>query len=309
MALDHLQQIRYDVDGPVATITLDRPDSMNAFTSRMVHEMLAILDETDADDAIRAVIITGAGRAFCAGADMSTGSDTFEKTSSHGDAPAADDRPAHDEDLRDRDGGGIVSLRMFQSLKPIIGAVNGAAAGVGATMLLPMDIRLASTTARFGFVFTRRGILPEAASGWFLPRVVGISQALEWAFLGDVFDAEEALRGGLIRSVHEPDALLDDARELALRLASNTSSVSVAMTRQLLWRMLGEDHPMMSHRIESAAVPQLGAMADAHEGVRSFFEKRPPEFTLGPSADMPAIYPWFDEPPFRVSDEPASSPE
>ncbi len=294
MPLDQLQQLSYTLDGPIATITLNRPDAMNAFTSRMVHEMLAALDEADADDTVRAVIITGAGRAFCAGADMSGGTDTFEKTS------GADIDPANDPNsLKGRDGGGIVSLRMFQSLKPIIGAVNGAAAGVGATMLLPMDFRLASTTARFGFVFTQRGILPEAASGWFLPRVVGIAQALEWAMLGHVFDAEEARRGGLVRSLHEPDDLLPAARELAMRLAERTSSVSVAMTRQLLWRMLGAGHPMDSHRVESAAVPQLGANADVAEGIASFFEKRPPEFSLGPANDMPDVWPWFDEPPFR----------
>ena len=218
---------------------------------------------------------------------------TFEKTSGS-DIDSASEMSA----LQGRDGGGVVSLRIFNSLKPVIAAVNGPAVGVGSTMLLPMDIRLASTSARFGFVFTQRGIVPEAASSWFLPRVVGISQALEWSFLGDVFEAEEALAGGLVRSLHQPDDLLPAARAIATRLAERTSSVSVAMARQQLWRMLGESHPMAAHRVESKAVPQLGAAADAVEGVTSFLEKRPPNFTLGPANDMPDVYPWFEEPEF-----------
>lgn len=288
-----LEELTYDVEDRIATITMNRPDKLNAFTSRMVHEMVACLDETDADDNVRAVIITGAGRGFCAGADMSSGDDTFEKTS------GADIDPNSEQaELRNRDGGGIVSLRMFNSLKPLIAAVNGPAAGVGATMLLPMDIRIASTESKFGFVFTQRGIIPEACSSWFLPRVVGISQALEWCYRGDVFGPEEALAGGLIKSIHEPDELLAAARATALQIANSTSSISIAMTRQLLWRMLGAEHPMDAHRVESAAVPQLGSMGDAKEGVTSFFEKRAPEFTLGPAKDMPPVYPWFSEPGF-----------
>lgn len=301
------QQLTYEVDERIATITLNRPDKLNAFTSRMVHEFCGALDEADADDDVRAVIVTGAGRAFCAGADMSEGGSTFTKTS--GDFFPNGERNSRSDHVDDvemstgsvdkkRDGGGIVSLRIFRSLKPIIAAVNGPAVGVGSTMLLPMDIRLASTDARFGFVFTQRGIVPEAASSWFLPRVVGISQALEWSFLGDVFEAEEALSGGLVRSLHEPDDLIPAARAIATRLAERTSSVSVAMARQQLWRMLGESHPMAAHRVESQAVPQLGGAADAIEGVTSFLEKRPPEFTLGPANDMPAVYPWFEEPEF-----------
>ncbi len=290
-----LKQLTYEVDDSIATITLNRPDKLNAFTDRMVFDTLAALDEADADDDVRAVIITGAGRAFCAGADLSTdGTDTFTKTSGS-DIDPDSERAKY----RNRDGGGIVSLRLFQSLKPIIGAVNGVAVGVGSTMLLPMDIRLASTNARFGFVFSQRGIVPEAASSWFLPRVVGISQALEWCYTGEVFEAEEALAGGLVKSLHEPDDLLPAAREIATRIAERTSSVSVAMARQQLWRMLGASHPMEAHRIESAAVPQLGANADVAEGIASFFEKRPPNFTLGPSNDMPDVYPWFDEPDFE----------
>ena len=291
-----LEQVDYSVDDSIATITLNRPDKMNAFTSRMVHETVAALDAADADDDVRAVIVTGAGRAFCAGADLAeAGVDTFKKTSAPyepGSSTGSVDNKAA------RDGGGIVSLRLFQCLKPVIGAVNGVAVGVGSTMLLPMDIRLASTEARFGFVFTQRGIVPEAASSWFLPRVVGISRALEWCYSGKVFDAQEALEGGLVRSLHEPEDLLPAAREIATQIAENTSSVAVAMTRQQLWRMLGADHPMQAHQVESAAVPQLGAMADVAEGISSFFEKRPPHFTLKPSTDMPAVYPWFEEPDF-----------
>lgn len=293
--MQELQQLTYEVDEHIATITLNRPDKMNAFTARMVHEMVAALDEADADDNVRAVIVTGAGKAYCAGADLKdSGPDTFTKSSGSDIDPESEH--AH---LRGRDGGGIVSLRLFQCLKPVIGAVNGAAVGVGSTMLLPMDIRLASTKARFGFVFTQRGIVPEAASSWFLPRVVGISRALEWCFSAEVFDAEEALDGGLVRSLHEPDDLLPAARKIAGQIAQNTSSVAVAMTRQQLWRMLGASHPMDAHQIESAAVPQLGAMADVAEGIASFFEKRPPEFTLGPANDMPPVYPWFEEPEFH----------
>lgn len=292
------QQITYELDGPTATITLNRPEKLNAFTSRMVHEMTAALDEADADGNVRAVIVTGAGRGFCAGADMSEGASTFEKTSG---SEISQDGPR--SELRDRDGGGVLSLRIFQSLKPIIAAVNGPAAGVGATMLLPMDIRLASTDARFGFVFAQRGIVPEAASSWFLPRVVGISKALEWTYRGDVFDADEALAGGLVRSLHEPNQLLDEAHRIANQMAKSTSAVSIAMTRQMMWRMLGASHPMEAHRVESAAVPQLGAAADAVEGITSFFEKRPAEFTLDPASDMPEVYPWFTEPPFRPADQ------
>ncbi len=287
------EQLTYEVDERIATITLDRPDKLNAFTSRMVHEFCAALDEADGDDDVRSVIVTGAGRAFCAGADMSEGGTTFTKTSG-----ADIHEESEQSSLRGRDGGGVVSLRIFRSLKPVIAAVNGPAVGVGSTMLLPMDIRLASTEARFGFVFTQRGIVPEAASSWFLPRVVGISQALEWTMLGDVFEADEALNGGLVRSLHEPDDLIPASRAIAARIANRTSAVSVAMARQQLWRMLGESHPMSAHRVESAAVPQLGAGADAIEGVTSFLEKRPANFTLGVANDMPAIYPWFDEPEF-----------
>ncbi len=315
-----LQQLTYEVEDGIATITLNRPDKLNAFTSRMVHEMVTALDAVDADDDVRAVIVTGAGRGFCAGADMSEGAETFTKTSQRYEkAPPGNEakRSDHADDVgtstgsvdnnrAKRDGGGIVSLRLFNCLKPVIGAVNGPAVGVGSTMLLPMDVRLSSTEAKFGFVFTQRGIVPEAASSWFLPRVVGISQALEWSFSGKVFDAEEALAGGLVKSLHAPDDLMADARALAKSMTENTSSVSVAMARQQLWHMLGAPHPMEAHQVESAAVPQLGAMADAQEGVTSFLEKRPPEFTLGPANDMPPVFPWFEEPEFRSLDKPVT---
>ncbi|MGI9607667.1 MAG: crotonase/enoyl-CoA hydratase family protein [Acidimicrobiales bacterium] len=307
-----LQQITYEVTDRVATITLNRPDKLNAFTSRMVHEVCAAFDAADADGDVRAVIVTGAGRAFCAGADMSAGASTFQKTnteapesrsrgerSSRSDQNGEPQRSTGSVDKKQRDGGGIVSLRIFKSLKPVIAAINGAAVGVGSTMTLPMDIRLASTDARMGFVFTQRGITLEAASSWFLPRVVGMSQALEWSMTGRVFDAEEARAGGLVSAVHDPDDLLPAARELAAEIAESTSPVAVAMNRQLLWRMWGEPHPMGAHRVESRAVPQLGASADVAEGITSFFEKRPAEFASDPATEMPPVYPWFDEPEFE----------
>lgn len=285
------QQLTYEVADRVATITLDRPEKLNAFTSRMVHEMVGALDRADADANVRAVIVTGAGRAFCAGADMSEGASTFEKTS------GADIDP--ENPLRGRDGGGIVSLRLYQSLKPVIAAVNGPAVGVGVTMTLPMDIRMCSSDARFGFVFPQRGIVLEAASSWFLSRVVGMGQAQEWALTGRIFDADEALAGGLVRSVHEPDALLPAARTLAAEIAQGTSAISVAMNRQLLWRMAGERHPMAAHRIESRAVPQMARGVDGAEGVTSFLEKRPPDFRGDPATDMPDVFPWFSDPDFE----------
>ena len=254
-------QILYDVTDQIATITLNRPDKMNAFTGTMMNEILSALDVTDADDEVRAVIFTGAGeRAFCAGADLSAGGETFSRGGS--DVQTDVGVP--------RDGGGMVSLRIFESKKPVIGAINGAAVGVGITMTLPMDIRLASTAARVGFVFARRGIVPEAASSWFLPRVVGISQALEWSFSGRVFDADEALAGGLVRSVHAPDDLLPAARAIAADIAENAAPVSVALTRQMMWRMLGADHPMRAHSADSRAILERGRSADSREGVERF---------------------------------------
>jgi enoyl-CoA hydratase/carnithine racemase len=278
-------QITYSVADRVATLTLSRPDKLNAFTVTMMREMVAAFDLADADDEVRAVIVTGAGRAFCAGADLAAGEKTFD----HG--------PSEDRVLRD--GGGIVSLRIFESHKPVIGAINGPAVGVGVTMTLPMDVRLASTQARFGFVFARRGIVPEAASSWFLPRVVGISRALEWCCSGRVFDADEALAGGLVRSLHEPDDLLPAATALATEIADNTAPVSVALARRMMWRMLGAAHPMEAHRADSRAMSARGRSGDAHEGVTSFLEKRAPAFTDRVSVGLPDVFPDWVEPTFE----------
>jgi enoyl-CoA hydratase/carnithine racemase len=282
-------QILFDVTDGIATITLHRPDKMNAFTGTMMQEMCAALDCTDADDDVRAVIVTGHGpRAFCAGADLTP--DDGRQIFSSGDAVADLSDP------RVRDSGGLLTLRMFQSKKPLIGAINGAAVGIGATMQLPMDMRLASTNARFGFVFARRGIVPEAASSWFLPRLVGVAQALEWCMTGRVFDAQEALRGGLVRSLHQPDDLLPAARTLAREIADNTSAVSVSMTRAMLWRNPQFDHPIGAHRVDSRAIYTLSRGADAQEGIASFLEKRTPRYPARVSSDMPQFYPWWEEP-------------
>ncbi|MEZ5661808.1 MAG: crotonase/enoyl-CoA hydratase family protein [Burkholderiaceae bacterium] len=294
MAIQSFETIMLDIDGPIATITLHRPDKLNAFTTQMRDELIAAFDLTDADDSVRAVIVTGAGRAFCAGADLSQGGKTFDY-----DKRADPSREAHRVGDVYRDGGGLVSLRIFRSLKPVIGAINGAAVGVGVTMQLPMDIRLASTTARFGFVFARRGITPEAASSWFLPRLVGMQQALEWCMTGRVFDAQEALAGGLVRSLHEPGDLLAAARALAEEIALNTAAVSVALTRQMLWHLPGADHPMHAHRIDSRAIQSRGRSADAREGIASFLDKRPPNYPDRVSADMPDFFPWWQEPTFE----------
>lgn len=284
-------EITYAVDGAVATITLDRPDRLNAFTGRMMQEMISAFDEIDADDRVRAVIVTGAGRGFCAGADLGAGGATFDSDAqSGGSAPP---------EMEQRDGGGLLTLRIFECTKPVIAAINGPAVGIGATMTLPMDIRLASTQSKFGFVFARRGIVPEACSSWFLPRLVGISQATEWCYTGRVFGPDEALAGGLVRSIHEPDELLGAAQELAEEIAHNTSAVSVALTRAMLWRMLGESHPMAAHEVDSPAIAYLGKSADAREGVVSFLEKRPAEFTDTVSGDMPPFYPFWEERGFR----------
>jgi len=287
-------QIKLDIDGPIATITLHRPDKLNAFTRTMMAEVIAALDTTDADDRVRAVIVTGHGeRAFCAGADL-----TPAKDENGGGGHVFSDPNQVDDlsDARVRDGGGRLTLRMFNSQKPLIGACNGVAVGVGATMQLPFDIRLCSDNARFGFVFARRGITPEAASSWFLPRLVGMQTALEWCMTGRIFDAQEALARGLVRSVHPQAELMDAARGLAREIAENTSAVSVAMTRAMLWRLSATEHPMMAHRIDSRAIYRLSRSADAREGVQSFLEKRPPAYPDTVTANMPDFYPWWDEP-------------
>ena len=273
------EQIQYDVADGIATVTLHRPDRMNAFTPTMADEMLRVFDETDADDDVRAVVVTGAGRAFCAGADLSRGGDTFDPTVRGG---SADEAP--------RDRGGLVALRIYNSKKPVIGAINGAAVGVGVTMTLPMDIRLASEGARFGFVFARRGITPEAASTWFLPRLVGAQQAAEWLYTGRVFAAEEALAGRLVRSVHAVDELLPAAYAIAREIADNTSPVSVALSRQMMWRMLAASSPYAAHVADSRAIHRRGQSADVREGIESFMEKRLPIFPERVSHDLPDVF-------------------
>ncbi len=285
-------QILYDVADGIATITLHRPEKMNAFTNVMMQELIDAFDAIDADDTVRAVIVTGSGdRAFCAGADLTpeSGGQVFASGST---VEALDDD-------RVRDGGGRVTLRIFQCKKPVIAAVNGAAVGIGATMQLAMDIRLASDTARFGFVFARRGIVPEAASSWFLPKIVGISQALEWCMTGRVFDAQEALAGGLVRSVHAAGDLLAEAQKLAREIADNTAPVSVALTRAMLWRLSAERHPMDAHRIDSRAIYRRSRSGDAKEGIASFLEKRVPVYPDKVSTDLPDFFPWWEEPVYK----------
>ena len=278
------ETIIYEVEDNVLTITLNRPERLNAFTREMQAEMIDALDRADADDEVRAIIVTGAGRGFCAGADLGSGGNTFN----------ADGREDRESGLH-RDGGGVLTLRIYEVNKPMISAVNGAAVGVGVTMQLPMDIRLASTNAKFGFVFARRGIVPEACSSYFLPRVVGISQALEWCYSGKVFNAQEAYEGGLIRKPLAPEELLPRAREIAREIVENTSSVSVTLIRHMMWRMLNADHPMEAHKIDSRGIYHRGKSPDSKEGVESFLEKRPAVFPDKVSADMPPYFPWWEE--------------
>jgi enoyl-CoA hydratase/carnithine racemase len=280
------EEIKYDVAEQVLTITLNRPDKLNAFTATMCHELIDAFDRADHDDEIRAIIVTGAGRGFCAGADLSSGAGAFDSTQRE----SIDDH---------RDGGGLVSLRIFDSIKPVIAAINGPAVGVGITMTLPMDIRIASSAARIGFVFARRGLVPEACSSWFLPRLVGVSRAAEWVYTGRIFDVGEALEARLISKVVAPDELLSAARKLAREIIENTSAMSVALSRQLLWRMLGADHPMEAHKIDSKCIYYMGRSADAHEGVTSFLEKRPARFAMKPAKEMPPFYPWWPPRPFK----------
>ena len=283
------EQILYEVKDQILTLTLNRPDRLNAFTPRMRNELIDALDRADADDQVRAIIVTGAGRAFCAGADLGSGGETFNFQRRRGKMRVAEHR----------DGGGQLTLRIFETIKPIIAAINGPAVGIGVTMTLPMDVRIAARNAKFGFVFTRRGIVPEACSSWFLPRIVGISRALEWVLSGRIFSTEEALDGGLVRSSHEPDRLLPAARGLAEDIATNTSAVSVALARQMLWRMLGADHPMEAHKVDSCAIYATGRSSDAKEGITSFLEKRPATFTDKPSSAMPEFYPWWKQRSFE----------
>jgi enoyl-CoA hydratase/carnithine racemase len=281
------ETLTYAITDGVATITLNRPDRLNAFNRTMFGELLEAFDETDADDAVRAVVVTGAGRAFCAGADLGGGAKTFRSTVDIGDGPVP------------RDTGGELVLRIFRSLKPVIAAINGPAVGVGASMTLPMDIRVLAEGAKVGFVYAARGIVPDGAASWFLPRIVGISQALEWCLTGRVFPATEALEGGLVRSLHPADEVLSVATGLAREIATNVAPVSAVITRQLLWQMLGAGHPMDAHRIDSRAIYDTGRMADAAEGVTAFLEKRPARWSLTPNNDLPDWFPWQSEPPYR----------
>lgn len=278
------EQILYSIEDRILTITLHRPEKLNAFTEQMAAEVLDALGRADADDEVRAIVFTGAGRGFCAGADLESGAAAFD-AEAHG----------HKESLEEfRDGGGVISLRIYDCKKPVIAALNGPAVGVGITMTLPMDIRIASSAARIGFVFARRGVVPEACSSWFLPRLVGISRAAEWVYTGRVFPAEEALAGGLVSRMVAPEELLPAARAIAREIAENTSAMSVALSRQLMWKMLGADHPMAAHRVDSKCMYWMGRSPDAIEGVMSFLEKRPPNFTLRPS-QMPDFYPWWEK--------------
>jgi enoyl-CoA hydratase/carnithine racemase len=292
MAAEHtlprmsFEEIGYEIDDGVLTVTLNRPDRLNAFTPTMGRELIEAFDRSDADDDVRAVIVTGAGRGFCAGADLGGGGGTFDWRDRDGGEAGVP-----------RDGGGRVTLRIYSSLKPVIAAINGPAVGVGITMTLPMDVRIAATGAKIGFVFSRRGIVPEACSSWFLPRLVGISQAMEWVASGRVFTAEEALAGRLVRSVS--DDPLAAARELAREIADEAAPVSVALARRLMWDMLGAAHPMEAHRADSRAMFARGPSSDAFEGVTAFLEKRPARFADRVSDGLPELVPGREEPVFR----------
>lgn len=292
-SLAEFETLKLELEDGIALLTLNRPEKLNAFNPLMNRELIAAFDLTDAADAVRAVIVTGAGRGFCAGADLAGGGSTFDF-----DRRGGDPLGQRTESGVYRDGGGLVSLRIYESLKPVIAAVNGAAVGVGATMQLPMDIRLASTEARFGFVFARRGITPEACSSWFLPRLVGMQTALEWCYSGRVFGAQEALERGLVRSLHAPENLLPAARALAREIVDNAAPVSVALTRQLMWRMAGAEHPMIAHRADSRGIQARGASADSKEGVEAFLQKRPPAFPDKVSDGLPDIWPTWAPPEF-----------
>ena len=276
--------ILYEIEDNILTITLNRPEALNAFNTPMLEELLDACYRADADDNVKAIIVTGAGRAFCAGADLSSGGKTFN----------SDARGDRNSGINP-DGGGRLTLRLYELNKPIIAAINGPAVGVGVTMTLAMDLRLASTQAKFGFVFARRGIVPEACSSYFLPRVVGISKALEWCYSGKVFPAQEAMEGGLLRSLHDPEDLLAEARAIAAEIRDNTAPVSIAMVRHMMWKMLGADHPMEAHKIDSRGVYYRGRSADAKEGVESFLEKRDANYPCQVSGDMPEFFPWWEE--------------
>lgn len=289
------QHIAYEADDGIATCTLSRPEHLNAYTPRMGVELRDAMHRAAADPDVRAIVLTGAGRGFCAGADLSSGANTFDRDARRGPVKRLANGAVDYSDPQVRDGGGQVTLRIFKCLKPVIAAVNGPAVGIGVTMQLAMDIRIASEAARFGFVFSQRGIVPEAASSWFLPRIVGISQALEWCYSGRVFPAQEALAGRLVSKVVPPDELLPTARALAKEFIGKTAPVSVALIRQMMWRMMGADDPMEAHKVDSRGIYARGRSDDVKEGVVSFLEKRPAQFKNKVSADMPDYYPWWSE--------------
>ncbi|MCK1730302.1 crotonase/enoyl-CoA hydratase family protein [Bradyrhizobium sp. 142] len=289
------ETIKYDLVDQILTITLNRPEKLNACTALMEREIVDAFDRADKNNDVRAIIVTGEGRAFCAGADLSSGADTFDRDTRRGPVKRLPNGAVDYSDPKVSDGGGKIAMRIFKCLKPVIAAVNGPAIGMGATMQLAMDIRIASEAARFGFVFSQRGLVPEGASSWFLPRVVGIAQALEWSLSGRVFPAQEALAGRLISKVVPSDQLLPTARELAREIADKTSPISVALIRQLMWRMLGADDPMEAHKLESRGMYTRGRSADAKEGVMAFLEKRPAVFKDKVPADMPDFFPWWTE--------------
>jgi enoyl-CoA hydratase/carnithine racemase len=290
--MDEYKHIRYAVEDGILTITLYRPEQLNAFSSLMVQELIDAFDRSDADDAVKCVIVTGEGRAFCAGADLARGADTWSE---------------HDQKMQAAeagspykgDGGGRITRRIFDSHKPVIAAINGPAVGLGLTATLAMDVRMAVAGAKMGFVFAARGIVPEACSAWFLPRIVGISTALEWCYSGRVFRAEEGLARGLLRSVHSPEELMPAARKLAREFADNTSAVSKALVRHMFWRMLGAEHPIRAHEIDTPAIAFTGKSRDAREGISAFLEKRPAQFNDRVSHDMPPFFPWWEQPEFE----------
>lgn len=290
------ETILYDKKDKILTITLNRPERLNAFTGQMMEDLISAINAAGEDDEIRVIVVTGSGRGFCAGADLGSGGDTFNRDARDN----KDDFSRKGEDLEWlRDGGGKTTLAIYECSKPIIAAINGPAVGVGVTMTLPMDIRLASDKARFGLVFARRGLVPEAASSWFLPRIVGISKALEWTYSGRVFSAQEAYEGGLVSSIHSSEALLDEAYKISNEIIENTSPISISMTRQMLWKMMGQDHPMEAHKVDSRAIYELGKGEDAKEGIESFLEKRPPKFRSKVSKDMPNFFPWWKKREFE----------
>ena len=296
-----MENILYEVSDGIATITLNRPEKFNAMSTEMLQELIDVFDETDRDDAVRAVVVTGAGKAFCGGADLSKGAAVFDKEKKSDEGSGGPRSVSRDFDFSaeaSRDGGGRLALRIFASLKPVIGAINGAAVGIGASMLLPMDIRIAGERARLGFVYARRGIVFECCSSWFLPRITGIAKALELSFSGRILDADELKEAGLVSKVVPGDDLLPQAYAIAREIADNTAPVSIALMRQMAWRGLGMSHPMDAHRIESRGICTRGVAGDAKEGVASFIEKRLPDFPCKVSADMPDYFPWWEEPEY-----------